>query len=128
MREVQRAQKSGNSYRLVIMDYRMGGSLDGGVETIRSIQKIFGETSPPFIVLSSADEMEAGTWCRESKGCTFLMKPMKKDELKDTIKKYFSVSRMIKRSKESKLLCIKQTLMCLWWKITGLIYSLSRLC
>ncbi len=76
MREVQRAQKSGNSYRLVIMDYRMG-SLDG-VETIRSIQKIFGETSPPFIVLSSADEMEAGTWCRESKGCTFLMKPMKK--------------------------------------------------
>ena len=84
LRELQRAQSSSNPYSIVVMDYLMGSI--NGLQTVQKIKGLLNpEQMPDIIILSSSDDTDTVSWCRENSACYYLMKPMKKDELKEAI-------------------------------------------
>ncbi|MFZ5764794.1 MAG: response regulator [Thermodesulfobacteriota bacterium] len=78
-REVERASRAGHPYRLLILDFRMGAL--NGLQLAEELSAGLGEAMVPFILLSSSVERGISKRCQDLKGCFFLMKPVKKDEL-----------------------------------------------
>ncbi|MBU0908950.1 MAG: response regulator [Proteobacteria bacterium] len=87
-REVDRANRTSQPYRLLILDYRMAGL--NGLELAEQLVESLGEAMMPFILLSSSVERGISKKCQELAGCFFLMKPFKKEELARCIR--FAVS------------------------------------
>jgi signal transduction histidine kinase/DNA-binding response OmpR family regulator len=78
-REVDRANRASQPYRLLILDYRMAGC--NGLELAEQLVQSLGSAVMPFILLSSSVERGISKRCQELVKCFFLMKPCKKEEL-----------------------------------------------
>ena len=87
-REVDRANRAFQPYRLLILDYRMAGL--NGLELAEQLVETLGEAMMPIILLSSSVERGISKRCQELANCFFLMKPCKKEELARCIR--FAVS------------------------------------
>ncbi|MBU4261217.1 MAG: response regulator [Proteobacteria bacterium] len=87
-REVDRANRASQPYRLLILDYRMAGR--NGLELAEQLVESLGSAMMPFILLSSSVERGISKRCQELAKCFFLMKPFKKEELARCIR--FAVS------------------------------------
>ncbi len=81
--EVQRALKSGSPYKLVLLDYLMPG-IDG-FETAELIKKKNPSDSPKLIMLTSVGKADDMKRCRTLGIESYLLKPIKKSELLETI-------------------------------------------
>jgi len=91
LRALQQAAGNGEPFALVLMDAMMPGM--DGFATARRIRSTEGTADIPIILLTSADVTQCSSRCRNVGIRSYLMKPVKQEDLHDAIESTLSSAR-----------------------------------
>jgi PAS domain S-box-containing protein len=88
--EIERALAAGQPYRLVVLDCRMPGM--DGIDVVRRLRRIVGDDKrPPIVVMLTSDDLSVQpARLRELGIHTYLVKPVKRKELLDAVRRALS--------------------------------------
>ncbi len=81
--ELSRAASEGNPYRLVLLDQEMPGM--NGIDVLNRIQKNPALQSAVIMMLTSRDQIESAARCRQLGVETYLIKPISRSDLLESI-------------------------------------------